>query len=77
MTREQAAAAQQKVIEQVAPFHWPDRGPVNGVGIAPTEKGFAVKVMLVREDASLVLPTAVDGVPVICEVVGVPRAWRA
>ena len=43
---------------------------VNGVGIAPVEDGFAVKVNLSEAADDLALPTSIEGVPVVWEVVG-------
>jgi hypothetical protein len=43
---------------------------VNGVGVAPVEGGFAVKVNLSTSPGDAVLPASIEGVPVLWEVVG-------
>jgi hypothetical protein len=43
---------------------------VNGVGVAPVEDGFAVKVNLTERAADVALPSSIEGVPVVWEVVG-------
>ncbi len=45
-------------------------GAVNGVGVAAVEDGFAVKVNLSRPADGLALPTSIEGVPVVWEIVG-------
>ncbi len=46
-------------------------GSVAGVGIAPMDGGYGIKVNLTREPArGTALPDRVDGVPVRVEVVG-------
>jgi hypothetical protein len=46
---------------------------VNGVGVAPVEGGFAVKVNLSAPAADVQLPTTIEGVPIVWEVVGEVR----
>jgi len=74
-----AADLYRAAVEQCA---WADRlgfdsvsllehhGAVNGVGVAPFEDGFAVKVNLSEPADDLALPTSIEGVPVVWEVVG-------
>jgi hypothetical protein len=45
-------------------------GAVNGVGVAPVEDGFAVKVNLSEPVDDVSLPTNIEGVRVVWEVVG-------
>ncbi len=65
-SRRDARQAKATVVELLG-----DHDAVNGVGIAPTADGYAVKVNLSRPlEPDRALPDIVDGVPVVVEVVG-------
>ncbi|MGH9117883.1 MAG: hypothetical protein ACRD0A_08390 [Acidimicrobiales bacterium] len=68
-SRTDARQAKATVVELLA-----DHEAVNGVGIARTPDGYAVKVNLSRElEPDQALPDIVGGVPVMVEVVGPVR----
>ena len=64
-TLSQARAAKAKVVELMK-----GSDAVNGVGIARQGAGYAVKLNLVRPAKTDAVPSRVDGVPVMVEVVG-------
>ena len=65
-TLEQARAAKEKAFEVCSAV-----AKVVGVGIAPLEGGYAVKVNLEEPlPEGTLLPVSVDGVPIRVEVVG-------
>lgn len=61
---ERARAAKDKLAALIA-----DRPSVNGVGIAPLEDGFCIKINL-AEPSDEEFPQEFEGVPVRIEVVG-------
>lgn len=61
---ERARAAKDKLAALIA-----DRPAVNGVGIAPFEGGFCIKINLERPSDEE-LPEEFEGVPVRIEIVG-------
>ncbi|MGH2382995.1 MAG: hypothetical protein ACRDG7_17480 [Candidatus Limnocylindria bacterium] len=67
-TLDQARAAKARIAQLLA-----GTPELRGVGIARAERGFCVKVNLEREP-SAELPTDIDGVPILVEVVGDIRA---
>ena len=68
-SRAEARRAKAVVVELVG-----GDDAVNGVGIAPSAGGYAVKVNLARPlQPERALPDDIDGVPVIWEVVGTIR----
>jgi hypothetical protein len=68
-TLAQADGARCKLREQLAGVPG-----IQGIGIAVLDGGYGVKVN-VRDSSQRNVPTDVDGVPVIVEVVGVISAW--
>lgn len=71
-SRRDARQAKATVVELLG-----DLDAVNGVGIARTAEGYAVKVNLSRAlEPDQALPDIVDGVPVVVEVVGPIRKQR-
>lgn len=64
-TLAEAREAKKKLSRQIA-----RRPDVNGVGIARSGPGYAVKVNLANDHRARELPSEVDGVPVNVEVVG-------
>jgi hypothetical protein len=67
-TLDEARRAKEAVLSMLE-----HHGAVNGVGVAPVEGGFAVKVNLSAPAADVQLPTTIEGVPVVWEVVGEVR----
>jgi len=67
-TLEQAQAAKAKVATALA-----GRPELKGIGIAPLECGYGVKVNLSSQPADLLVPDNVDGVPIIIDIVGTIR----
>lgn len=61
---EQARAAKDKLAALIA-----DRPAVNGVGIAPFEGGFCIKINLAQPPDEE-LPQEFEGVPVRIEIIG-------
>lgn len=64
-TLEEARRAKAAVLSLLA-----HHGAVNGVGVAPVADGFAVKVNLREPTDDAALPSSIEGVPVVWEIVG-------
>ena len=63
-----AEAAQEKLVARLGSLPG-----LRGIGIAPLDKGFCIKLNLAAMPAGEELPDDVDGVPVIVDIVGSVR----
>lgn len=68
---EDARAVKAKVQKRLA-----DAPEVNGIGLTRVGDRYAIKVNLSRETAEPLVPDEIDGVPIVCAVVGAVRKLK-